>query len=490
MTDLSTGPTPGSPAVAPAPDAHGAAGLQGGLGTGGLVLTVLGYLAPLATGASLIPLLIGYGNGLGSPLVLLLVGALFLVFAVGYTAMVRHVENPGAFYAFITAGLGRRVGLGSAFMTTVFYVLIAFGFYLFGGAMASATAQSIFGVDVPWQVFALGFLALVTAFTYRGVDFNAKVVGVVVAVEFALLLVFDLVTVVRGGSEGLPTQTFSWDAFTSGPVALSLLFVFGLFLGFETTSIFREEVKDPGRTVPRATYAVVVILTLLYGFTTWAVIAALGTGDAVLTAATDPGTAFDVAIGSMLGGTVSNLVALLIITSLVASQLSVANATTRYVYSLGVDGVLPAGLGAVHPRLGSPARASLLTNGLIGLCLVLAMLTGGDPLAVYTVTGGTAMLAFQVMLLLVSFSVVVYFARHREHGAHPLRVFVAPAVTIVALLALTVYTAQNLTLLAGTDTALIAAVLGSLAVALVIGFVLAGWLAQRRPHVFARIGRQ
>src|SRR4051794_18218343 len=47
-----------------------------------LVLTVLAYLSPLAGAVGFVPLVIGYGNGLGAPFMFLVAGAVLTIFAI------------------------------------------------------------------------------------------------------------------------------------------------------------------------------------------------------------------------------------------------------------------------------------------------------------------------------------------------------------------------------------------------------------------------
>src|SRR5262249_40174529 len=116
-------PTPDAVAVAtPAvethaspPPAESAQRLSGHMGVFDIVFTVLAFNAPLSVFVGFITVIIGFGNGLGAPVTFLAAGGLMALFAVGFAAMGRRLPNPGAFYAYITAGLGRPLGLGSAF---------------------------------------------------------------------------------------------------------------------------------------------------------------------------------------------------------------------------------------------------------------------------------------------------------------------------------------------------------------------------------------
>jgi amino acid transporter len=350
-----------------------------GLGTAGLVLTVMAYLAPLAGAAGFVTLVIGYGNGLGAPLIFPLAGVILLLFAVGYTAMVRRLPRPGAFYAYISAGLGKRLGLGAGVATAAYYLLSGIGGYVFGGVATRNLMKNQLGVDLPWWTYVIGLMVIVAFCSYRGVDFNARVVGTIVCVEILIVGAFNIVTLVRGGPTGHPTAPLTWHAFTGGPIAVAVLYAISVFAGFESTAIYREEVRTPTRTIPRATYILIIAISLFYGLTSWSLIAALGTGKAVSATAADPTGAFTSAIGYALGHTIAEGVSALLVTSVLASQITVANATTRYLYSFGVDRVLPASLARIHPRHGSPHRAAVVNTAIAAAAILLLILGRTDP---------------------------------------------------------------------------------------------------------------
>ena len=51
-----------------------------------------------------------------------------------------------------------------------------------------------------------------------------------------------------------------------------MLLCFAAFMGFEATTIYSEEAKDPSRTVPRATYLSVLIIGVFYAISTWCMV--------------------------------------------------------------------------------------------------------------------------------------------------------------------------------------------------------------------------
>lgn len=87
--------------------------LEGRMGGVSLALTVLAFSAPLSVVSGYIPFTIVF-NGMGAPFAFVLATAILLLFSVGYVTMAKWLPRPGAFYAFISTGLGKATGLGAA----------------------------------------------------------------------------------------------------------------------------------------------------------------------------------------------------------------------------------------------------------------------------------------------------------------------------------------------------------------------------------------
>lgn len=494
MAESIVGAEPGTPDVRrAAQDADEAAHkhLKGGVSTASIVLTVMAFLAPLGATAGYVPLVIGFGNGLGAPAIFLLCGAVLGLFSFGFLALVRQVARPGAFYAYVTAGLGKRFGLASGTLTLTMYVLQSVGFQIFGGLSLSALLSSLLGADVPWLASTALMLVIVGFCAYRGIDFNVRVLGVVVVVEVAIIALFVITGLFHAATTtGLPVEPFTWDAFTSGSVAVAMLFAIAFFVGFESTAIYREEARNPARTIPRATWIVTAAIAVFYAITAYALIAVLGAGNAVATTAADPAGSFSHAFSTVLGQTLAQVVSALVVTSVLACQLAMANAITRYVYSFGVDRVFPAALGAVHTKHGSPHRAALATVALTAVVLVLVAVSGIDPNTAYAVFSGVSVFGFEALMVLVSLAVIVYFRKFRGTGERVWSVFIAPIISIVCFATLLIFSALRADLLLGAPTVLTPIVFAIMIGSFVVAIGYASWLAIRRPDTFARVGRQ
>ena len=123
---------------------------QNSLGVPSIFFYIIAAASPLTVVVALFPIIIGSGNGVGMPGAFVIAAVVLMIFAVGYVAMSRHVTNAGAFYAYVTLGLGRIAGLGSAFLAIFAYNAIQAGLYGGFGYYAAELINPRLGVDVPW----------------------------------------------------------------------------------------------------------------------------------------------------------------------------------------------------------------------------------------------------------------------------------------------------------------------------------------------------
>jgi amino acid transporter len=243
------------------------------------------------------------------------------------------------------------------------------------------------------------------------------------------------------------------------------------YVGFEATAIFRDEARTPERTIPRATYAALILIGVFYAVTSWALISGWGDAEAVQRA-TDSGSTFlaDTAqryIG-LLG---TDIITVLYFTSLFACILSFHNVASRYVFALSQRDVLPASLSYAHGKHGSPHRASLWISGIVAVSVVLAVAFHLDPAAqFYTWFAGATTVGFVLLLIATSVAVLVFFGRDRR-GHSLWRVLIAPALGLVGLAIGLILIVANLKDLVGGSSVLGWAIVGLLVLAFAFGAV-------------------
>ncbi|WP_194839960.1 APC family permease [Aeromicrobium yanjiei] len=471
------------------PPASGGEQLRGNMGTFELTFTALAFNAPLAVVAGFIPVIAGFENGLGSPLLFPAMGVLLLLFSVGLNAMAGRMEKPGAFYGYITRGLGRPLGLASAFFAVLVYVGLGAGTFTLLGVAAGDFADNVLGLENsgPWWAWALLGWSVVVALSLLNIGVSAKVLGIAMLFEVAIIAVWNARVLFDGGPDGRDVPVF--DHVFDGSIALGLLFVAMCMTGFESLQVFREETDAPERTVPRATSWFLIILSVMYGITTLVYVIGQGRGDGLAAGAADPtGTVLE-SMQIYAGSLASDAASLFLITSAIACTLAVQNIAARYVYALGRDKVVPRVLGNVSQKHGSPVPASIFTGVAIAVVLMAPALGDADPVKSYAVLLGLAGYGIVLLWVLTSAAIVVFFRRHGDGQVTMWRGLVAPVLALIGLCVVAWLATTNLGDLVG-DVRLAQLILAGAGLVALAGGVLALWWRRVDPQTYQVIGRQ
>ena len=210
---------------------------------------------------------------------------------------------------------------------------------------ASTAARKYLGLSTHSPI-----LAIVALLGYRHIELSAKVLGVALALEISIVVLLDLAIVAKPGPAGLTLDSFRPEVFTQGSLGIAVLFALTGFIGFEATAVFRDEARDPERTIPRATYAAVLIIGAFYAVTCWAFVVALGPDQVAAVAQRtldgDGNMLLDTT-DATLGRVGRDVVNVLLLTSLFACVLSFHNVIARYQFVLAGKGLLPRRLASV-----------------------------------------------------------------------------------------------------------------------------------------------
>ena len=461
------------------------------LGLLAVTFMVISAAAPLTGVAGAMPLAFMLGNGSGVPATFIFATLVMLAFAAGYVAMSRHVTNAGAFYAYAARGLGGRTAGAVAIVALVAYNAMQFGLIGLFGAIAAGVFGE-FGLVLPWWGWSLLAILLVGFLGYRQVDLSAKVLIVVVALEYLIVLIVDFAILGKGGASGLSMNLFDGTAFFSGSLTAAILFCLGCFIGFEATTIYAEEAREPEKTIPRATYLSVLMIGVFFVFTTWLMIVGVGVDQLVPTiqGLPDPAMFFFGLAEQYVGGPVPMIAGLLLVSSLFAALSAFHNYIARYSYVAGREGLLPETFGRTHDAHQSPHIGSVVQT--VGAIVVLGLFAGLglDPvLNMFTWISQIGTLGVLGMMTVTSIAVIAFFRRSKATGS-PIATLILPLVSGVVMAGLFVYIFMNFGDLTGTTGGALGIILPSLIpAAAVIGYLLALRLEKNDPARFARMGR-
>lgn len=433
---------------------EGEPSLKGTLGTASIVFMVLAAAAPLTVIGGNVPLAIGLGNGGGAPIGFLIAALVLLLFSVGFVTMTPYVRNAGAFFSYVTEGLGERLGMGVAAVALVTYTAIQVGIYGYLGWAVNDTVRFYGGPAVAWPIYSFIVLFCVAYLGYRNIHLSAKVLGVALILEVAVVVLIDLIILSTGGAEGVNVRSFDVAVMSSGSLGIAILFALTGFIGFESTAIFRDEARDPEIVIPRATYLAVIIIGGFYAVSTWALVLGAGIDNiksvAEATLAGEANLLLDQTVES-LGHIGRDVVNILLLTSLFACVLSFHNVIARYQYALARKGLLPARLGRVHSQHESPSVSSLVQTCTAFIIVGIFSMLQLEPLVeVFGSMAGVATMGMIILMLTTSIAVLAFFKRHSHRVHHSLwSTRYAPILAILGLIICFGLVVSNFTLVTG-----------------------------------------
>ncbi|GAB3874698.1 hypothetical protein GCM10029964_017130 [Kibdelosporangium lantanae] len=461
------------------------------LGVSAVVFFIVSAAAPLTVIGSGAVIAFATTKTIGIPVAYAAIAIVLGLFAVGYVAMSRHVTNAGAFYTYVAQGLGRVSGVGASFVAVLAYNGMQVGLYGGFGGILAGNLNTWFGWNVPWWLVALGGWAVVGILGVLRIDFNSRVLAVLLTAECLIMLVFDAVELTHpaGGSVDFTSLQPS-HLFAAGAGALLVTAVTG-FVGFEGGAVYAEETKDPKRTVARATYIAVAFVGILYAGSSWALTVFTGPNNIVQMATEQQANLIFYINSGFLGTWIVDIGRILIVTSLFAALVSFHNTVSRYLFALGREHVLPAALGTTARRTGAPHVGSLVQTMSAFVVLILFAVFKLDPLTdllfIVTTYGGLGVI---ILMVLTSVSVIGYFVRRRVTDESVWHRMISPAIAAVLLLVVLYLTLDQYSTLLGLPSGHPAVWIlpTTFAVAGVAGMLWGLYLKKNRPRVYASIG--
>ena len=260
--------------------------------------------------------------------------------------------------------------------------LAGWGFVVGKTASCAAMALTVGLYLWPEQssvVAAVSVLAL-TVLSVLGVQRTATASKVLVGIVLAVLAVFVVAAFVS--SAGSPAAPGTATAAVPGAVPavdgeawpgriLGVLggagFCFFAFAGYARIATLGEEVRDPGRTIPRAVVIAITVVIAVYAVVLAATVHVLGVGGVAASAAPVLDAAERVPAGEVLAPVVRVAAGIAALGALLGGVLGVSRTTL----AMARDRHLPAPLAAVHPTTRTPYVAEICV-GVVVAVIVLA----------------------------------------------------------------------------------------------------------------------
>ncbi|MCA1177857.1 MULTISPECIES: APC family permease [unclassified Pantoea] len=424
------------------------------LGLFSLVFFVVAAASPLTGVVGGLPVAIISGNGGGIPVFYILSCIILMLFAVGFIAMSRHVNNAGAFYTYISKGMGENWGASASVLALMAYISIQIAIVAMLGFFTQLFIEEHFSAHIPWWALSMLFVLVCWVLSIKRVEVGGKLLGILMLAEVAIVLLTDVMLLIKKVGP-YSFQSFEPSVFMQGNLGIAFIFTIAAFIGFESTAIYAEECRDPHKTVPRATVCALLLITAFFCFTSWSLVQAYGFDQIVAIASKDPGNFVFNITRQYVGQWAVETMSVLLITSLFAAALAFHNNISRYLFSISRDGLIWKELCKTHPTNGTPHNASHV-HSVIMLMLLAGMGSAGlDPMVhIFAIGSAVATLCILILQLGVSAAVVLFF-RRMDNNENQFTVFWAPLLSMVCMSVTIILVVNNLQSLSGSDSSVV-----------------------------------
>jgi len=375
--------------------------------------TMIGVGAMIGAG---IFVLTGIAAGQAGPASLLafgLNGVVTLLTAFAYAELASAIPRAGGGYSFVRMAFPGATGFVAGWMLwfayTVACSLYALGFagyfWEFFHKYTPGLSAGLFGIA--GKNAAVLFITLLVGIffvwiNFRGTEVTGKAENALTLSKLFVLGIFIVFGISRIFKEpGRAAESFSpfFPAGLGGVlVAMGLTFI--AFEGYDLIATVAEEIKNPEKNIPRATFIALAISVGMYLLIVFVSLAAIDSGN--LPSWQFLGMFKETAIVRAAEGFMPSMGVAVIVFGGLLSTMSALNATvmaaSRVAFSMGRDLWLPEPMSKVHATRRTP-HVAILVTGAVLLCTALLL-----PVEA---VGSAASLIFLLTFALVNLSVIV-----------------------------------------------------------------------------------
>jgi amino acid transporter/nucleotide-binding universal stress UspA family protein len=374
--------------------------------------TMIGVGAMIGAGIFVLTGIAAGVSGPASILAFALNGAVTLLTAFAYAELASAIPRAGGGYSYVRLAFPGAMGFISGWMLWFAYT-VACSLYALGFAgyfwevfhkYVPALTEHLFGAAgsyLPIAVVTIGIGFIFLRLNIRGAQVTGQAENALTLAKIAVLAIF----IAYGLKKILGAPVEAASSFTpffplgAGGVVVAMGLTFIAFEGYDLIATVAEEIKQPEKNIPRATFIALAVTITIYllilfvslgairvdDFTSWEFLGQYGE-TAIVRAAEQFMPAFGVAI-IVLGGLLSTMSAL--------------NATilaaSRVAFSMARDRWLPKDIARIDPVRRTP-RTAIIVTGVILIIMAIAL-----PIEA---VGSAASLIFLLTFALVNLSVI------------------------------------------------------------------------------------
>ena len=376
-------------------------------------VVIISISAMLGSGLFVLPALAMLQMGGGSSpaggiwLAYLLAALVILPAAISKSELATAMPVSGGSYVFIERTFGPLIGtisglgLWGTFMLKSSFALIGFKAYLW-------VIEDIMKLDINLEYASLILLVLIVVINILGVKRIKKVQTPIVLISTLFLFLTCILAIFT--VELNWNAVFSRDAFGSGweSVASTAAFVFVSYAGVTKIAAVGGEIKNPSNNIPKGILLSLLLCSALYVFVTLIMAASVDPSsymeEGTLHAREDPVYIFANEVGGYNFGILASLLAVLTMTSMALAGIM---ASSRFLFAMARDSLLPDFLEDVHGKFETPHWAIISTGLAMGLAITFLPVHDVAELAS----------GFQIMIfIIINCSVIILRLSRSSHS--------------------------------------------------------------------------
>lgn len=343
--------------------------------------------------------------------VYLVMGLITLFTALNYSELGAALPIAGGGYSFTSMTLSRPI---SFFTGWFFWIGNTLGCAMYSIIFA-VTIRGYFwpGANIP---LIIGITTLVfTAINFKGMSEALKLITVMNLIELAILIgvaVLGISSVKAPNLEPLSPMGLA-------PFFPSMALIYISYVGFELITVASEEIKNPGKTIPRA-----ILITLFVGIAIYVFVVFIMMGAVNYKDLAQNDVPFIFTAESILGPWGRWVAVLATIMASLSAFSVTLGASARVLFALGRDGHFPATFAKLHPKFRTPYVA-------LFVCAVIVIIFGSTGIVKFAASMSD--FGYLMGLGFVNFAVI---ALHKKmpNLRRPFKVILFPYIPILGIL--------------------------------------------------------
>ena len=332
---------------------------------------IISLAAMIGSGLFVLPSFAAAVMGPGIWLAFLLAGLVVLPGAISKSELASTMPESGGSYVYIERTFGpllgtiSGLGLWASFLLKSAFALVGFSAYMYA-------VTTYFDTSMDTMTVAIGALVLITILNIFGIKKVKSFQTPILAITTILLLIICVIQLFDPNTDFSRPIDGAVNVTNDDPQLLveAAALVFVAFAGIIKVGAIGGEVKNPQKNLPHGILWSLLLVTILYCAVTFIMMASVdGTWwlNEDGTTREDPVYAF---VDAVTDTRVGIAIAFLAILTMISGALSGVLASSRFLFAMARDNLLPQSLEDVNIRYETPHWAIIITGLTMAVCLV------------------------------------------------------------------------------------------------------------------------